>query len=193
MGFFKRKDTGPLIPPIPPTAGQQARAADPYAARSTGGAARDPYSSGGGGDPYGAAAGGNRDPYGGAGANANPYGSAGEQQNNAARNELFGGFAAPAPAVERKWGYDGREQEEDFDEDEEVEGIKQSMRQTKQDSLASTRWVVRVETVHGADTPTIGTPSVSLVRLRTMPAVPWPGSASSLVSIHSFRPEEDPR
>lgn len=41
--------------------------------------------------------------------------------------------------AERKYGYEGREMEEDFDEDEEIEGIKQEMRGVKQDSLASTR------------------------------------------------------
>lgn len=34
--------------------------------------------------------------------------------------------------------------EEDFDEDEEIEGIKQEMRGVKQDSLASTRCVLGV-------------------------------------------------
>lgn len=132
MGFFKRKDTGPLIPPIPPTAGQQARAADPYAARPNAGGppARDPYAqNNGGGGAYVAG-------------NSNPYGVQDTSQGDAARNELFSGYApAQKPVQERVWGYDGRDTEEDFDQDEETEGIKQSMRQTKQDSLASTRWV----------------------------------------------------
>lgn len=59
---------------------------------------------------------------------------------DAARNELFAGFTAPEkPQRAREYGYEGREMEEDFDEDEEVEGIKQEMRGIKQESLASTR------------------------------------------------------
>lgn len=64
-------------------------------------------------------------------------------EEDAARAELFGGMQQeggeiPAPR-RREYGYAGRELEEDFDEDEEIEGIKQSMRETKQDSLQSTR------------------------------------------------------
>jgi hypothetical protein len=49
------------------------------------------------------------------------------------------GFKPAEKQATRKYGYEGREQEEDFDEDEEVEGIKQEMRGLKQESLASTR------------------------------------------------------
>lgn len=64
-------------------------------------------------------------------------------EEDSARAELFGGLqneGGEIPAVKRReYGYTGRELEEDFDEDEEIEGIKQGMRETKQDSLASTR------------------------------------------------------
>lgn len=67
-----------------------------------------------------------------------PYG---DNKASEQRNELFGGFM-PKQEVpkERKYGYDGREMEDDFDEDEEIEGIKQEMRGIKQESLASTRY-----------------------------------------------------
>ncbi|OWZ71424.1 hypothetical protein AYX14_03183 [Cryptococcus neoformans] len=150
MGFFKRKNE-PLIPPVAPAAGQQQPKADPYAAPAAGGyGGGDPYTKSkpaptatleekGGGDPYAAtpayAAGG--DPYAKRNPGPRPNPNA---ANDAARAELFGGFskAADVPA-ERKYGYEGREMEEDFDEDEEIEGIKQEMRGVKQDSLASTR------------------------------------------------------
>lgn len=150
MGFFKRKNA-PLIPPVAPTAGQQPNA-DPYAAPAAGGYGGDPYTKSkprpaagestekGGGDPYAAtpvyAAGG--DPYAkrNPGPRANPNAA-----NDAARAELFGGYKAADVPAERKYGYEGREMEEDFDEDEEIEGIKQEMRGVKQDSLASTRCV----------------------------------------------------
>ncbi|UOH85290.1 hypothetical protein LQV05_002109 [Cryptococcus neoformans] len=149
MGFFKRKNE-PLIPPVAPAAGQQQPKADPYAAPAAGGyAGGDPYTKSKpapaatleekGGDPYAAtpayAAGG--DPYAKRNPGPRPNPNA---ANDAARAELFGGFskAADVPA-ERKYGYEGREMEEDFDEDEEIEGIKQEMRGVKQDSLASTR------------------------------------------------------
>lgn len=150
MGFFKRKNA-PLIPPVAPTAGQQPNA-DPYAAPAAGGYGGDPYTQSkprpaagestekGGGDPYAAtpvyAAGG--DPYAkrNPGPRANPNAA-----NDAARAELFGRYKAADVPAERKYGYEGREMEEDFDEDEEIEGIKQEMRGVKQDSLASTRCV----------------------------------------------------
>lgn len=155
MGFFKRKNE-PLIPPVAPAAGQQQPKADPYAAPAAGGyGGGDPYTKSkptpaatheekGGGDPYAAtpayAAGG--DPYAKRNPGPRPNPNA---ANDAARAELFGGFskAADVPA-ERKYGYEGREMEEDFDEDEEIEGIKQEMRGVKQDSLASTRCVLGV-------------------------------------------------
>jgi hypothetical protein len=161
MGFFSRKDNNaPLIPPVAGAGGggpgAGGRAPDPYAARpsrdpyATGGG--DPYAArnggggggGGGGNPWASGAGSNSNPYGNA-SNANPYGNAGGDPSDAARNELFGGMGggAPRPVQQRKWGYDGREEEEDFDQEEEIEGIKQDMRQTKMDSLASTRCVLR--------------------------------------------------
>lgn len=151
MSFFKRnKDKGPLIPPV---AGESKP--DPYATVGGGGGGRggggaDPYASkegrGGGGDPY--VSKGNSDPYarsgaaagGGGGGGGNPYAQDSTNPADAARNELFAGFTAPEkPKPARQYGYEGREQEEDFDEDEEIEGIKQEMRGIKQDSLASTR------------------------------------------------------
>ncbi|KAE8542904.1 hypothetical protein D1P53_000967 [Cryptococcus gattii VGV] len=153
MGFFKRRNE-PLIPPVAPTAGQQQQQqqpkADPYAtpdASAYGGG--DPYTKSkprpsdqsdekGRSDPYAAtptyAAGG--DPYAKRNPGPRPNPNA---ANDAARAELFGGFKAEDVPAERKYGYEGREMEEDFDEDEEIEGIKQEMRGVKQDSLASTR------------------------------------------------------
>ena len=145
MSFFRRNKEANLIPPVAPTAGQQAAASasahsDPYANPSRG-PSGDPYarvksspapSSGAGGDPYAQSAQGRAGDY-------NPYAKRGGEHEQA-RNELFAGFAAPEkPVAERKYGYEGREMEEDFDEDEEVEGIKQEMRGVKQESLASTR------------------------------------------------------
>ncbi|OCF37633.1 synaptosomal-associated protein, 23kDa [Kwoniella heveanensis CBS 569] len=143
MSFFRRNKNEPLIPPVAPTAGQAK--ADPYASAGGG---NDRYGSVGG-DPYTRskpAAGG--DPYasaaGGGGGGGNPYAKR-QDPNDAARNELFSGYNAPEkPQAERKYGYEGREMEEDFDEDEEVEGIKQEMRGIKQESLASTRNALRL-------------------------------------------------
>lgn len=146
MGLFKRNKDAPLIPPVaqaaPPAGGSGAAAADPYASAAAGGRA--------GGAPAGAAAGnryGGGDPYastavgraGGIDA-SNPYAKATTAQD-AARNELFSGMGnIPERAgPQRQYGYEGREMEEDFDEDEEIEGIKQEMRGLKQESLASTR------------------------------------------------------
>ncbi|KAL0241893.1 hypothetical protein I308_106067 [Cryptococcus tetragattii IND107] len=156
MGFFKRRNE-PLIPPVAPTAGQpqpQQPQADPYAtpdASTYAGAGGDPYAKSkprpsdqsgekGRSDPYAAtptyAAGGGGDPYAKRNPGPRPNPNA---ANDAARAELFGGFKAEDVPAERKYGYEGREMEEDFDEDEEIEGIKQEMRGVKQDSLASTR------------------------------------------------------
>lgn len=149
MPFFRRNKEDNLIPPVAPTAGQQAASAsassvssDPYANPSRG-PSGDPYArvksspappSAAGGDPYAQSAQGRAGDY-------NPYAKRGGE-NEQARTELFSGFAAPEkPQAERKYGYEGREMEEDFDEDEEVEGIKQEMRGVKQESLASTRSV----------------------------------------------------
>jgi hypothetical protein len=141
MPFFKRNKDAPLIPPVAPTQTQQI-SSDPYAnpskgpsgdpyARAKSSASSDPYARSGGGDPYASTAVGR--------AGDNPYAKRGGEDDQA-RNELFSGFVAPEkPAAERKYGYEGREMEEDFDEDEEVEGIKQEMRGVKQESLASTR------------------------------------------------------
>lgn len=147
-----------MIPPVAPTAGQQqasSGSSDPYAqtnkgpsgdpyarAKPAGGASSDPYAraggaGGGGGDPYAQTAQGRAGDY-------NPYAKKGGE-NDQARSELFSGFSAPEkPQAERKYGYEGREMEEDFDEDEEIEGIKQEMRGVKQESLASTRNALRL-------------------------------------------------
>lgn len=149
VSLFKRKKDTNLIPPVSNESGQAKP--DPYAS----GAARN-YSSSGGGDPYAApqGRGGGGDPYASSrgaaadpnarssvgGGGGNPYAQDSVNPADAARNELFAGFTAPEkPKAERKYGYEGREQEQDFDEDEEIEGIKQEMRGVKQDSLASTR------------------------------------------------------
>jgi hypothetical protein len=146
MSFFRRNKNESLIPPV---AQPSAPASDPYAsaapARSTG----DPYArsnarGGGSSDPY-ARSGSPAPSYTTnvpGGSNPNPYAKDSVSPADAARNELFAGYAAPKVVADRKYGYEGREMEEDFDEDEEVEGIKQEMRGLKQDSLASTRWVL---------------------------------------------------
>ncbi|ORY34255.1 hypothetical protein BCR39DRAFT_517260 [Naematelia encephala] len=154
MSFFKRNKESLAIPPV---AQPSEPKADPYAARSTekqsdpyarngtpvGG---DPYAKkgaaggGGGGDPYASSAAG-RDPLGG---KSNPYAKAVDPADQA-RNELFAGYNAPEkPQSDRKLGYDGREEEPDFDPDEEAEAIKSGMRELKQDSLASTRNALRL-------------------------------------------------
>jgi hypothetical protein len=137
MSFFRRKKDAPLIPPV--TAPEPK--ADPY----TQTASSNRYGGGyGGGDPYARTSTPNNDPYAKtaspAPGGANPYAKDAPNPADAARNELFAGFTAPEkPAREREYGYEGREMEEDFDEDEEIEGIKQEMRGIKQESLASTR------------------------------------------------------
>ncbi|GMK56750.1 hypothetical protein CspeluHIS016_0305900 [Cutaneotrichosporon spelunceum] len=160
MGFFKR-NKGPEIPPVMPTPGQHQMANDPYAARAGG-------SGGGRPDPY--AQNGHRDPYAGVqkaramGTDPNNMYSVQRTQpqpqqdteTDANRAALFSGFNAAehkAPR-QREYGYDGREHEEDYDEDEEIEGIRQGMRETKMDSLASTRNALRLareaeENAHG--------------------------------------------
>ena len=147
MSFFRRNKDAPLIPPV---AAPEAKA-DPYAQQAPA-AGSNRYGGGyGGADPYAkSASASNSDPYAragadGGGAGGNPYAKDAVNPNDAARNELFAGFAAPEkPERSREYGYEGREMEEDFDEDEEVEGIKQEMRGIKQESLAGTRWVGRV-------------------------------------------------
>ena len=137
MSFFKRNKNGPLIPPVSAPEPK----ADPYASQAS-------NQGDGGGDPYarnGGGGGGGGVPYArgmGNGGGMNPYARDAPNPDDAARNELFSGYNAPEkPKAAKSYGYEGREEEEDFDEDEEIEGIKQDMRGIKQESLASTRWV----------------------------------------------------
>ena len=152
MPFFTRKKDGPLIPPVAPTAAQEKAMSvnsyatsttvqDPYANSSSTlpryAQSKDPYaaSNGGGGDPYARAG---PDPY---SSKSNPYAQT-SNQDDLVRSELFSGLKMPEQAQrQREYGYEGREKEEDFNEDEEIEGIRQEMRNVKQDSLASTMWV----------------------------------------------------
>lgn len=163
MGFFKR-NKGPEIPPVAPTQGQHQMANDPYAARGGGGGGGF---GGGRPDPY--ASNGHKDPYAGVqkaralGTDPNNMYSVQrgqppqDSENDANREALFGGFNAGGAAQvprQRQYGYEGREQEEDFDEDDEIEGIRQGMRETKMDSLASSRNALRLareaeENAHG--------------------------------------------
>lgn len=155
MGFFKR-NKGPEIPPVMPTPGQQDQFNDPYAARSSRPGQNDPYASGGHRDPYAgvqrANAAGN-DPN-------SPYGvrrgpAPQDVENDAYREALFSGMQQQTQVPRaRQYGYEGRDKEEDFDEDDEIEGIRQGMRETKMDSLASTRNALRLareaeENAHG--------------------------------------------
>jgi hypothetical protein len=137
MSFLRRNKDAPLIPPVsqpepksdPYAQTSRAPASDPYARTTT----SDPYArtkSAPTGDPYAPTAAGR----------LGAYQKDAPNPADAARNELFAGYAAPdKPKTDRKYGYEGREMEEDFDEEEEVEGIKQEMRGIKQESLASTR------------------------------------------------------
>ena len=163
MPIFNRRKNEPLIPPVD---GPEVKA-DPYAQASSNSNASygggDPYTRKGGNnkasDPYardallggaGGAGGQSQARAGGAGGatggaagasgSSNPYAADAISPDQAARNELFGGYTPAVPAqAKREYGYEGREMEEDFDEDEEIEGIKQEMRGVKQESLASTR------------------------------------------------------
>ena len=126
---------------IPPVAAPEPAA--PMAPADTGAARTQLFSRGGGssvdmrrnaGDPYAPAL--DRAPsY--RTTDGDPYG---DNKANEQRGELFGGFQ-PKDEVpkDRKYGYEGREMEDDFDEEEEIEGIKQEMRGIKQESLSSTR------------------------------------------------------
>ncbi|ORX37433.1 hypothetical protein BD324DRAFT_626177 [Kockovaella imperatae] len=170
MSFFKR-NKGPMIPPVGSepddmyaSRGGPANGAggDPYANRggNMAGAGAGARRGGGGNDPYanaGAGGGGHVDPYAqmkansnarsndGWGASGNPYARQAAPVDEATRNELFAGYAPQQQTQRRReYGYEGREEEADFDEDEEVEGIKQEMRGVKQESLASTRNAVRL-------------------------------------------------
>ncbi len=139
MSLFKRRDkNASMIPPVapPPAAAPPSSGGPPPSYSSP-----DPYASGPSdpSDPYTRRAQQVQAPlqYRSAQATNDPYGDA---QAKSARSELLGGYEPDPRAAERKYGYAGREQEEDFDEDEEIEGIKQEMRGVKQESLASTRW-----------------------------------------------------
>lgn len=150
--FFRRGNNSSMIPPVEPTPGQQQRqqqqqggglnTANPDGNRSAlfSGLQRSGTSTSSIPPPSyrsSLAAGPSSSPPGG-----DPYGDAAADSNRAA---LFGDFTPrDAPVKERKYGYDGRENEEDFDEDEEIEGIKQEMRGVKQESLASTRNALRI-------------------------------------------------
>lgn len=171
MGFFSRKDKS-VIPPVapPPGAGSGGGNAyqDPYAKPASSSVSSDPYTRSGGG-------GTGNDPYARAGAAAGRGAGAAPTKAEAQRNELFAGYTAPVVKPERKYGEEGRENDEDFDEDEEIEGIKQEMRGVKQESLASTRWV------KGGARLIVGMRCDSLVRPRRTLAVQWPSLAISLV------------
>lgn len=128
-----------MIPPVAPppgagTGGGPKAYSDPYAQPAASSGGSDPYARSGGG-------GGGGDPY----ARAGTPGASGRNalatKAQEQRNELFAGYTASEPKPDRKYGEEGRENDEDFDEDEEVEGIKQEMRGVKQESLASTRYV----------------------------------------------------
>jgi hypothetical protein len=136
MSFFRRNKDAPLIPPVAAPSPAAEPKADPYAQQASSNRFGGGY---GGGDPYARTATPQNDPNA-RGGGGNPYAKDAVNPADAARNELFAGFAAPEkPAKTREYGYEGRENEEDFDEDDEIEGIKQEMRGIKQESLASTR------------------------------------------------------
>ncbi len=135
--FFKRRNNNAsMIPPVAPPAGSAgappAYVQDPYAAASRTG-------NGEGSDPYSRRAQAQLS-FRSTQAENDPYG---EAQATEQRSELLSGYKPQQQQAERKYGYAGRDQEEDFDEDEEVEGIKQQMTGVKQESLASTRWVTQ--------------------------------------------------
>jgi hypothetical protein len=174
MGFFNRSKDKSVIPPVapPPGAGSGGGNAyqDPYAKPAASGGSSDPYAraggGGGGSDPYARAAGASR-------------GGAAPTKAEAQRNELFAGYTAPVVKPERKYGEEGREQDEDFDEDEEIEGIKQEMRGVKQESLASTRWA------KGGTVLTVEMHCDLLERLRRLLVELWPSWVTSLVRLKS--------
>lgn len=141
MSFFKRSNANAsLIPPVAPPPGSEPPS---QPKPSSNDAARNQLFNRSGAsnlksnqsDPYAAAANSRPPSY--RTTAGDPYG---DGQANDQRGELLGGFQPKSEIPKtRKYGYEGREQEEDFDEDEEIEGIKQNMRETKQESLASTR------------------------------------------------------
>lgn len=153
--FFRRGNNSSMIPPVEPTPGQQQRQSQP----GGGGVGLNTSNADGnrsalfsGLQRSGTATSSNpppsyrsspaAGPSSSSSGPGDPYGDAAGDSNRAA---LFGDYQPrDAPVKERKYGYDGREQEEDFDEDEEIEGIKQEMRGVKQESLASTRNALRI-------------------------------------------------
>jgi len=160
--FFKRRNqNASLIPPVAPTAGQQApqpggfsstappsyRSTTPNAYAGGGDSKDDPYAPSStpppdASNPYTRRALATAQlNYKSTQAPNDPYGDA---QASDQRSELLSGFLPAQKQATRKYGYEGREQEEDFDEEEEVEGIKQEMRGIKQESLASTRNALRI-------------------------------------------------
>ncbi|KAJ9121732.1 hypothetical protein QFC22_002353 [Naganishia vaughanmartiniae] len=153
MPFFSRKDKS-VIPPVAPPPGYDA---SPVQVSNTplapGAAARqqlfgsktpastgppavlDPYANSRGTSSLGRAPSYTSTP-------GDPYGDA---KGSSDRDQLFGGFTPKEPVEKsRVYGYEGRDKEEDFDEDEEIEGIKHQMRDVKQESLAGTRNALRV-------------------------------------------------
>jgi hypothetical protein len=154
MPLFKRKDKS-VIPPVAPAPGYDPA---PVSLSNTpaqpGAAARqqlfgtkaqtqkgppavvDPYANSRGGSSL------SRGPPSYTSTPGDPYGDA---KGSTERDQLFGDFTPKEPVQKvRKYGYEGRENEDDFDEDEEIEGIKQEMRDVKQESLAGTRNALRI-------------------------------------------------
>ena len=154
MPLFKRKDKS-VIPPVAPAPGYDG---GPVSLSSTpaqpGAAARQqlfgsktPSSTGPPAviDPYANSRGASslsRAPPSYTSTPGDPYGDA---KGASERDQLFSGFTPKEDVPKtRKYGYEGRENEDDFDEDEEIEGIKQEMRDVKQESLAGTRNALRI-------------------------------------------------
>lgn len=143
MSFFRRKNpNASVIPPVAPP-----ESSGPMAPADTG-AARTQLFSRGGGAPSLDMRKNAQDPYAPAldrapsyrttdNSGGDPYG---DNKANEQRGELFGGFQ-PKDEIpkDRKYGYEGREMEDDFDENEEIEGIKQEMKGLKLESLSGTR------------------------------------------------------
>lgn len=154
MPLFKRKDKS-VIPPVAPAPGyDQAPVSLSNTPAQPGAAARQqlfgiktPASTGPPAvvDPYANSRGTSslsRAPPSYTSTPGDPYG---EAKGDSERDQLFGGFTPKEPEQKaRKYGYEGRENEDDFDEDEEIEGIKQEMRDVKQESLAGTRNALRI-------------------------------------------------
>lgn len=155
MSFFRRKDKS-VIPPVAPAPGydptpvsiSNTPAQPGAAARQQLFGTKTPAATGASAviDPYANSRGSsslslNRPPsY--TSTPGDPYGDA---KAGSERDQLFGGFTPKEPEQKaREYGYEGRENEDDFDEDEEIEGIKHQMRDVKQESLAGTRNALRV-------------------------------------------------